>query len=59
MRRTALEDWRELVLKSFAFPLKYNYAMAQVHYAFSFSLPHEVGPHAETHTQISVLVGGL
>lgn len=35
-----------------SFPLKYNYATSQVHYAFPFSLPLEIGPHTETQAQI-------
>ena len=38
----------ERAVELFSFPLRYNYATAQVHYAFPFSLPQEIKPHMET-----------
>lgn len=54
----ANESWR-CRRGGLALPLKYNYATAQVHYPFRFSLPQEIKPHGTTQTEIFTLAEGL
>lgn len=66
-RHPALEDWRELVLNYAhqvnescgrqwgpALPLRCNYATAQVHYAFPFSLHRQTHTHRNTHSNFGL-----